>query len=36
VFGKGSRELDLSKTSIELANTICALLSLDSKQKSVL
>ncbi len=36
VLGKGSRELDPSKTSIELANTVCVLLSLNSKQKSIL
>jgi len=36
VFDKGSRELDSSKTSIELTNTICVLLSLNSKQKSIL
>ncbi len=36
VFGKELRKLDLSRTSIELANTVCVLLSLNSKQESIL
>jgi len=36
MFDKELRELDSSKTNIILANTICVLLSLNSKQKKII